>query len=57
MLLEIARGFKECMHDMEGRKPGPTSIKVDNQFDCIFLFCLFIKSSPLLKTGMTWFLV
>ena len=28
-LLEIARKYKECMNDMEGRKPGPTSIKVN----------------------------
>ncbi|XP_023930794.1 protein ADP-ribosylarginine hydrolase, partial [Lingula anatina] len=26
MLLEIAAKYKECMKDMEGRKPGPTSI-------------------------------
>ena len=26
--LELARKYKECMKDMEGRKPGPTSIKV-----------------------------
>ena len=28
MLLQIAKKYKDCMNDMEGRKPGPTSIKV-----------------------------
>lgn len=33
ILLALATKYKECMKDMEGRKPGPTSIKGTDQLD------------------------
>jgi ADP-ribosylarginine hydrolase len=33
IFLEIGKKYKECMNDMEGRKPGPTSIKGCDQMD------------------------
>ena len=41
IFVEMAAKYKECMNDMEGRKPGPTSILVRNKLQGPILLTWF----------------